>query len=168
MAKTTGNMCVLGCPLAPVYKGWREEEAGPHRARPKCGVLLGLPSPSRIPPPTWNRKRGREKEKEGRGRPPSLVQFGQVHGEGCGHPLRPFSPLPYGPLSPNTNSRNSPVLRKIPESLGTFLMSEYSLPIYQYLHLDHFETPYHVHDLIQDSEQTSVIKSHNSLIPIVI
>ena len=94
------NLCVYGVPPGHVYKGWREEEAGPHRARPKCGVLLGLPSPSRIPPPTWNRKKGREKEKEGRGRPPSLVQFGPVHGEGCGHPLRPFSSFPYGPLGP--------------------------------------------------------------------
>ena len=46
-----------------------EEEAGPHRARPKCGVLLRLPSTSRIPLPTRNRKKGREKEKERRGRP---------------------------------------------------------------------------------------------------
>ena len=63
------NFCVYGVPPGHVYKEWREEEAGPHRAHPKCGVLLGLPSPSRIPPPTWNRKRGREKEKEGRGAP---------------------------------------------------------------------------------------------------
>src|SRR3990170_3922097 len=145
------NLCVYGVPPDHVYKGWREEEAGPHRARPKCGVLLGLPSPSRIPPPTWNRKRGREKEKEGRGRPLSLVQFGPVHGEGAQPPLRP-----------NTNSRNSPALRKIPESLGTFPMSEYSLPIYRSLSLDHFETPRHVRDLIRDSELFSVIKSHNS------
>ena len=80
--------------------------------RPKCGVLLGLPSPSRIPPPTWNRKKGREKEEEGRGRPLSLVQFGPVHGEGARPRLRPFSPFPYGPLRPNTNSRNSSVLQK--------------------------------------------------------
>ena len=45
------NLCVLGCPLAPVYKGARGEEAGPRRGHAKCGVLLGLPSPSRIPPP---------------------------------------------------------------------------------------------------------------------
>ena len=93
------NCCVYGVPPAPVYKGAREEEVGPHRARPKCGVLLGLPSPSRIPPPILNRKRGREKEKEGRGRPPSLVQFGP---EG-GARLLPFglSPLfPYGPIRP--------------------------------------------------------------------
>ena len=62
--------------------------------------------------------------------PPSLVQFGPDHGEGRGHLLRPFSPFPYGPLRPNTNSRNSPVLRKIPKSLGTFPSSEYSRPIY--------------------------------------
>ena len=151
------NLCVFGVPPGHVYKGWREEEAGPHRARPKCGVLLGLPSRSRISPPTWNRKKGREKEKEGRGRPLSLVQFGPVHGEGARPPLRPFSPFPYGPLRPNTNSRNSPVLRKIPESLGTFPMSEYSIPIYESLPLDHLETPRHVHELIRDSKQTSVI-----------
>ena len=77
--------------------------------------------------------------------------------------LEAFLSFPYGPLRPNTNSRNSPVLRKIPESLGTFPMYEYSLPIYRSLRLDHFETPRHVLDLIRDSEQTSVIKSHNSL-----
>ena len=122
------------------------------RGRTKCGVLLGLPGPSRIPPPIWNRKRGREKEKEGRGRPLSLVQFIPVHGEGPRPPLRPFSPFPYGPLRPNTNSRNSPILRKIPESLGTFPKSEYSCPICRSLHLDHFETPCHVPDLIRDSK----------------
>ena len=56
------NLCVYGVPPGHVYKGWREEEAGPHWARPKCVVLLGLPSPSRIPPPTWNRKKGRGNE----------------------------------------------------------------------------------------------------------
>ena len=151
-------------PPAPIYKGAREEEAGPRRGRTKCGVLLGLPSPSRIPPPIWNRKRGREKEKEGRGRPPSLVQFGPDQGEGCGHPLGPFSPFPYGPLRPNTNSRNSPVLRKIPESLGTFPMSEYSRPIYRSLRLDHFETPRHVPDLIRDSELLRYINIHKLII----
>ncbi len=81
---------------------------------------------------------------------------------------------PLSPLKPTKAhlfprySRNSPVLRKIPESLGTFPMSEYSLPIYESLRLDHFETPRHVRDLIRDSEQSSVIKSHNSLIQIVI
>ena len=34
------NLCVYGVPPGHIYKGWREEEAGPHRARPKCGVLV--------------------------------------------------------------------------------------------------------------------------------
>ena len=51
---------------------------------------------------------------------------------------------------------------KIPESLGTIPMSEYNLPIYESLPLDHFETPRHVRDLIRDSEQNSVTKTHNS------
>ena len=63
--------------------GGREEEAGPRRGRTKCGVLLGLPSPSTIPPPIWNRKRGREKEKEGTGRPPSLANSDQTKGRGA-------------------------------------------------------------------------------------
>ena len=44
----------------------------------------------------------------------------------------------------------------------TILVSEYYRSIYQSLPLDHFETPRHVRDLIRDSEQTLVIKSHNS------
>ena len=74
-----------------------------------------------------------------------------------------FWPLSSIPVWPNkaqyfspANSRNSPVLQKIPESLGTFSMSEYSRPIYRSLRLDHFETPRHVPDLIRDSELPSV------------
>ena len=160
------STCVsMGCPTATYIKEGREEVAGPRRARQVWGILLGLPSPSRIPLlfpiPSRRRREGGRGEKEGGGRHPLLVQFGRAHGEGCSHPLRPFSPFPYGPLRPNMNSRNSPVLRKIPESLGTFLISEYSLPIYRSLRLDHLETPCHVPDIIQDSKQTSVIKSHN-------
>jgi len=47
-------------------------------------------------------------------------------------------------------------------------MSEYSLPIYRYLPIDHFETPRHVHGLIRDSEQSLVIKSHKLIIQIII
>jgi len=35
-------------------------------------------------------------------------------------------------------------------------VSVYHRPIYQYLPIDHFETPCHVRDLIRDSELTSV------------
>ena len=130
------------------------------------GVLLGLPSPSRIPLsfPEYERRKEGEREKE-KGAAP-LVQFGP---EG-GARLLPFglSPLfPYGPIRPiysPANSRNSPVLRKIPESLGTFPMSEYSRPIYRSLRLDHFETPRHVQDIIRDSELLRYIKTHKLII----
>ena len=107
-------------PPAPVYKGWRRGGRPALRARQKCGVLLGLPSPSRIPRPSWNRKKGREKEKEGRGRPLSLVQFGPVHGEGVRPPLRPFSPFLYGPLRPNRILVTLPYSEKYPNHSEPF------------------------------------------------
>ena len=60
-----------GVPPAPVYKGARGEEAGPRRGCAKCGVLLGLPSPSRIPPPLLEEEKGKE-DRGGRKGPPSL------------------------------------------------------------------------------------------------
>ena len=51
---------------------------------------------------------------------------------------------------------------KIPEPLETIPMFEYHLTIYQSLPLNHFETPRHVRDLIRDSEQHLVTKSHKS------
>ena len=96
----------------------------------------------------------------GGGARPSQAQSELDKGFGA----RPPSPFPYGPLRPNTNSRNSPVLRKIPESLGTFTMSEYSRPIYRSLRLDHFETPRHVPDLIRYSELLRYIKTHKLII----
>ena len=102
--------------------------AGQGRAR-QGGVLLppgvGLPpflvQLGDLPCSRSRREgKGREKGRKEGVRPLPLVQFGPDHGEGCGHLLRPFSPFPYVTLRPNMNSRNSPVLRKIPESLGTF------------------------------------------------
>ena len=123
----------------------------------------GSPTPtgSRTPPflvGEGKRRRGRRKS----GLPP-LSNSDQRGGAG----LLPFglSPLfPYGPIRPNTYSRNSPVLRKIPESLGTFPKSEYSRPIYRSLRLDHFETPRHVPDLIRDSELLRYINIHKLII----
>ena len=133
-------------PPALVYKGARGRRPALGEGAPRGESSF----------PCWSRRReGRRRRKEG-GAPPSLVQFRLAHGEGCGHLLRPFSPFPYGPLRPNTNSRSSPGLRKIPKSLGTFPKSEYSRPIYRSLHLSHFETPRHVPDLIRDSELPTV------------
>ena len=67
-----------------------------------------------------------------------------------------FFLFPLKPIKAHCFSRNYPVLRKIPESLGTFPMSEYSRPIYQSLPLDHSGTPRDVRDLIRDYEQHSV------------
>ena len=132
---------------------------------PKGGVLLppgvGLPSfLVGIGEGGKRRKRGRK------GGPHPLSNSDQ---RGAAR-LLPFglSPLfPHGPIRPiysPANSRNSPVLQKIPESLGTFPNSEYSRPIYRSLRLDHFETPRHVPDLIRDSELLQYIKTHKLII----
>src|SRR6266496_2409132 len=141
----------FGAPPAPVYKGG-EEEAGPLGARQVWGVLLGLPSPSRIPLsyPEWERRKGRGVGKGKGAPPPPLVQFG-LHGGGATSPW-PASSSPLWPNKAHYFPRRIPVTPrysdKIPESLGTIPMSEYSLPIYESLPLDHFETPRHVRDLI--------------------
>ena len=92
---------------------------------------------------------------------------GQPKGAARLLPFGLFPLFPYGPIRPiysPANSRNSPVLRKIPESLGTFPNSEYSRPIYRSLCLDHFETPRHVPGLIRDSELLRYIKTHKLII----
>ena len=81
-------------------------------------------------------------------------------------------PLVGSPLSPPM-ARDGPLLpwgvpvssrysEKFPNHSGTILVSVYNLPIYQPLPIDHFETPCHVHDLIRDSEQSSITKTQNS------
>ena len=154
----------MGCPLPPYIK----EPSG--RGRPaKEGAPRRSPTPtgSRTSPlPCWSRREG----KRGRGgRKRGLHPLSNSDQRGAAH-LLPFglSPLfPYGPIRPiysSANSRNSPILRKIPESLGTFPKSEYSRPIYRSLRLDHFETPCHVPNLIWDSELLRYIKTHKLII----
>ena len=150
----------MGCPLPPYIK-----EQGGRGGRPRRRRAKGSPTPTGSRTPSFlvgvgEGERGGEEEGN-RGCAPCPIR---TRGEGCGHPLGPFSPFPYGPLRPNTNSRNSPVLRKIPESLGTFPNSEYSRPIYQSLRLDHLETSRHVPDLIRDSELIRYIKTHKLII----
>ena len=148
-----------GVPPAPVYKGARGEEAGPRRGRAKCGALVGFHLPC------WSRRRG----KRGRGRRKGGLRPLSNSDQRGGAVLLPFglSLFPYGPIRTiysQANSRNSPILRKIPESLGTFPNSEYSRPIYRSLRLDHFETPRHVPDLIRDSELLRYMKTHKFII----
>jgi hypothetical protein len=145
-------VCLAGAPPS-VYNGGREGAGPLGVAHQRGGVLLGVGLPLLVGLLLQGGKGGREREKERGVRP--LVQFGLPR-EGAQHPLAASPSLPYGPIRPISspvNSRNSPVLRKIPESLGTYPTSEYSLPIYRSLPLGHSETPLHVHDLIRDSEQ---------------
>ena len=85
-------MLCLEVPPAPVYKGGRERPTL-EGARQVWGVLLGLPSPSRIPLsfPEERRKEG-EREKE-KGAAP-LVQFGPEGGR-----LLPLASLLYSRMA---------------------------------------------------------------------
>ena len=67
-----------------------------------------------------------------------------------------------GPLLPQGVPVTPRYSDKYPKRPKTVPVSEYHRPIYQSLHLDYFETPRHVCDLIRDSEQHLVTKSHNS------
>ena len=126
------------------------------------GVGLPFPTPTRRRKGRRRRRRKEREEKEERGAAP-LVQFGLGYG---GHAPCLLSSItwPMRPITSSSYSRNSPVPRKIPESLGTFPMSEYSRPIYRSLRIDHFETPRHVPDLIRDSELLRYIKTHKLII----
>ena len=134
------NCCVYGVPLPPYIK-----EQG--RRRPALG---GARQGSRIPTPSRSRfppflvqlgeggKGGKGRKKGEGGRAPNPLSNsdwaweGRMPPPGCclSFPLRPIK-AQYS----SSYSRNSLVLRKIPESLGTFPMSEYSRPIYRSLRL---------------------------------
>ena len=150
-----------GAPLPPYIK----EQGGERRpARRRRTRRSPIPTGSRTPSlflvglGVEGERGGREEGKGGR-RPPLLVLFG-LGGRGA-WPL-PWPPLlfstkaHYGPLSPRGVPVTSRYSGKIPISPGTLPISKYRLPIYQSLCLDHFETPCHVCDHIQDSEQTLV------------
>src|SRR4051812_37116269 len=91
------QLCVLGCPPAPVYKGARGEAGRPLGRTPGGGGVLlvgvGLPSFLLL---LGGGKEGGEGEGKGGGRcPPLLVHFGP-EGEGraaCPRPALSLSPL---------------------------------------------------------------------------
>ena len=154
-----------GAPLPPYIKEQGGGAAGHDEAR-QGGVLL-LPGVGLPPFPCPSRRGGRKGERRGRkgGAPPLPPCPIRTRPWGGARPaLGSPSLFPAGPnkaqyFSP-ANSRNSLLLRKIPESLGTFPNSEYSRPKYRSLRLDHFETPRHVPDLIRDSELLRYIKTY--------
>ena len=154
-------------PLPPYIK-----DQGGGGVRPGGGAPRGSPTPtgSTTPPfPCWSRREGK-RGRGGRKRGLHPLSNSDQRGGGCGRRPPSFWPLSSILVWPNkahilpANSRNSPVLQKIPESLETFPMSEYSHPIYRSLRLDHFETPRHVPDLIRDSERLRYIKTHKLII----
>ena len=120
-------------------------------------VLVGFPFPF----PEWERGKGRGSRRGKGGRPSPSPILTPMGGTPCG--LSPLSPVadeahdfPRGvPVTPRYS-------RKIREPLENILVSEYHLPIYQSLPLDHFETLRHVRDLIRDSKQSLVTKTQNS------
>ena len=106
----------------------------------------------------------RGRRRKGGVAPPSLNQFGLPPCGGGGGlvPCGQGSLPPMAHIFPPGVPVTPPVLWYVPDTLRTLPMSEYHLPLYQSLPIDHFESPRHVCDLIRDSEQPSVTKTHNS------
>ena len=105
-------------PPAPVYKGARgRPPAKGGEARQVWGILLGLPSPSRIPLlfpiPSRRRREGGGGEKEGGGRRPLLVQFGPAHGGWA--PLEALLSFPVWPIKAHYFPRRIPVTLRYSE-----------------------------------------------------
>ena len=148
----------MGCPLPQYIKDGGGGGRPRQLVRQGCGVLLGLQVLVGV------HQEGRKGEGiggEGEVAGPLFSSPIRTRGEG-GRSL--FLLFPLKPIKAHCFSRNYPVLRKIPESLGTFLMSEYSRPIYRSLRLGPFETPRYVPDLIRDSELLRYIKTHKLII----
>src|SRR3954464_15256130 len=165
------NLCVLGCPPAPVYKG-----AKGRGGRPGLVRQGGSPTPTGSRTPSFPNCRRRRGERGGRGegkggrRPPSLVLFGLGRGGARGLllPLSLFHLKAHvGPIIPRGVPVTPRYSGKMPISPGTIPMSKYRLPIYQSLCLDHFETPRHVRDHIRDSELLRYIKIHKLIITVI-
>ena len=126
------------------------------------GVLLGLQVLVGV---HQEGRKGEGSGGEGEVASPLFPSPYRTRGEGGAAAPWPFLLFPLKPIKAHYFSRNYPVLRKIPESFGTFPMSEYSRPIYRSLCLDHLETPRRVRDHIRDSKLPSVhqnTKTHNT------
>lgn len=137
------------------------------RPSSSCAFDLHLQSTVMISIPFQRRGEGErgggEEGKGGRAPTPSPIRFGlggHAPPPGRRPPLSTRAHegpiVPWGVLVTSQYSLTYPILPK------TIPVSECNLAIYRSLSLEHFETPHHVRDLIRDSEQTSVIKTHNS------
>src|SRR3954465_10248888 len=151
----------MGCPLPLYIKDGGGGGRPRQRVRPGYGVLLGLQVLVGV-----HQKGGKGERIGGEGEVagPLFPSPIRTRGEGGRSSIFLFPLKPIKAQYSFPYSRNSPVPPKIPESLGTFPMSEYSRPIYRSLRIDHFETPRHVPDLIRDSELLRYIKTHKLII----
>src|SRR5215216_29368 len=165
-------VCVLAVPPL-IYIGWRGGEVA--KGAPQVGgILLGRlpiqPPPLPYPPEGEGKRMEEGRRREAEPLPfllssPLSFPLGAAHMRGRSSPywLLCFPSWPIRPISLPGGARNPfPVTRYVPGTTGTLPVSDYYRPIYESLPLDHLETPRHVRDLIQDSEQHSVTKSHNS------
>ena len=158
-------LCVLAVPPPHIYIGGRGRGAA--RGTPSRRNPTWVPPPIR-PPPIHKFRRGKERggRRKVRGAEPPLPSPIRPPSIGGGAPLVGWcAPLlwPIMPIIPPGGSGNPPgtpiCTRYTPEHFwcpNTIILHMNLLP------LDHFETPRHVCDLIRDSEQHSVTKSHNS------
>ena len=128
----------MGCPL-PTYIKEGEEEAGPRGVCQVWGVLLGLPSPSRIPLhfPIRSRREGKRGRGRRKGGPRPHPLSNSVWAGGRRAP--PLGPSPLSPLKPNKAhyfSQRIPVTprysKKYPNRSKTFRCPNIS---FQYMNL---------------------------------
>src|SRR3954468_6003238 len=108
------NLCVMGCPPAPVYKGARGRGGRPRRRRAK-----GSPTPtgSRTPSFLVGVGEGGKKGRGGRKGGPHPLSNSDQRGAARLLPFHLFPLFPYGPIRPNTLPRISVTpryLRKYP------------------------------------------------------
>ena len=106
-----------------------EEEAGQGLVWPGCGVLLGLQVLVGV---HQEGRKGEGSGGEGEVVGPLFPSPIRTEGRGGAAAPWPFLLFPLKPIKAHCFSRNYPVLRKIPESLGTFPMTQY---IVQYIDL---------------------------------
>ena len=136
-----------------------KEEEGRCNRPYGCAWRSPTPTGSRTPPSCLVGK-GRRKGERGKGGAAPLPCPIWTRGEGARGlpwPALLFSLMAHvGPITPEgvpVTPRYSGIR---PNLLGTLPMSKHSHPIYRSLCLNHFKTPRHVRDHIQDSELPSI------------
>ena len=127
-----------------------------HPREPQVGSESYLGFPKCPPLPCINKGEGKREEEGRKGEAESLPFLSLFSSF-----LPPYFGLHGVHQPPWGRPEPLPVTRYVPGTPRTLPVSEYHRPVYESLPLDHFEMPRHVRNLIRDSEQHSVTKSHN-------